>query len=140
MPGVPGRAGRIAVEHARGGRDKDEHRETCRPPERDTSGTDPRVGNLTGGGNSARRRVHGEPAGYRLRPDAPRINRDAKRIEYETPRGATMSLDVPPSARALLHVPLQASDRWGRSPPIREWRVENGGRPQYRRRLRRLTW
>lgn len=48
--------------------------------------------------------VHGEIALYQVRPDEPRIA-GGKPVKYETPRGARMVLDVPPSVRAKLRDP-----------------------------------
>ena len=48
----------------------------------------------------------GERAGYQARPDDPRML-DGKSIKYETPRGATMHLDVPPRARPGIRDPAQ---------------------------------
>jgi hypothetical protein len=42
----------------------------------------------------------GSPAGYQYRPDNPRPNRRGKPVKYETPAGASLSLDVPPRCRA----------------------------------------
>lgn len=52
--------------------------------------------------------VTGEIGLYQSRPDAPRIER-AKAVKYETPKGAQMTLDVPPGIRSWLpdpHRPL----------------------------------
>ncbi|MFI5364361.1 MAG: DUF927 domain-containing protein [Candidatus Binatia bacterium] len=50
--------------------------------------------------------VHGEIGLYQIRPDHPRIIKSrsgkAKPLKYETPKGARMMLDVPPSARPAL--------------------------------------
>jgi hypothetical protein len=40
--------------------------------------------------------VHGECAGYQVRPDQPRVV-DGKAVKYETPRGMRMMIDVAPS-------------------------------------------
>lgn len=50
------------------------------------------------------RSVHGEIGLYQARPDAPRVV-DGKAVKYETPRGARMTLDVPPPVRGLLRDP-----------------------------------
>jgi Domain of unknown function (DUF3854) len=50
------------------------------------------------------RDVHGEVALYQARPDEPRIL-DGRSVKYETPKGARMALDVPPSVRAMLGDP-----------------------------------
>ncbi len=42
---------------------------------------------------------------YQIRPDDPRLNEKHKQIKYETPLGARMTLDVPPSTRAVLDDP-----------------------------------
>jgi hypothetical protein len=46
----------------------------------------------------------GDVALYQARPDQPRM-RDGKVVKYETPAGARMALDVPPSVRHLLRDP-----------------------------------
>jgi putative DNA primase/helicase len=50
--------------------------------------------------------VHGDIGLYQIRPDDPRIVKDkagkAKPLKYETPKGARMMVDVPPSARPAL--------------------------------------
>ena len=48
--------------------------------------------------------VHGELAGYALRPDEPR-SRDGKMIKYEMPKGWRQRLDVPPRCLAALRDP-----------------------------------
>jgi hypothetical protein len=48
--------------------------------------------------------VHGEIGSYQLRPDTPRVKNN-KAIKYETPRGSTMLLDVPPGSRPALGDP-----------------------------------
>ncbi|CAN5681894.1 hypothetical protein BH23CHL8_BH23CHL8_28820 [soil metagenome] len=48
--------------------------------------------------------VHGETVLYQIRPDIPRIA-DGRVVKYETPRGARMALDVPPSVRSMLGDP-----------------------------------
>lgn len=48
--------------------------------------------------------VLGDPVGYQVRPDRPRI-KDGKPVKYETPAGMQMVLDVPPRARPLLGNP-----------------------------------
>jgi hypothetical protein len=50
------------------------------------------------------RNVTGEVALYQARPDRPRI-KDGKAVKYETPAGATMALDVPPTVRHLIADP-----------------------------------
>jgi hypothetical protein len=53
--------------------------------------------------------VHGQVVGYQLRPDDPRLNEKGKPTKYETPRGASNRLDVPPRCQEALgnpHVPL----------------------------------
>lgn len=50
------------------------------------------------------RGLNGDPVLYQVRPDNPRVC-DGKPIKYETPRGARMTLDVPPHARASLGDP-----------------------------------
>ncbi len=42
---------------------------------------------------------------YQSRPDSPRIGERGKAIKYETPRKATMALDIPPRAREYLGDP-----------------------------------
>lgn len=49
--------------------------------------------------------VSGEIVLYQARPDEPRINKDGKAIKYETPKGAKMTLDVPPAIRAKIGDP-----------------------------------
>lgn len=49
--------------------------------------------------------VDGEVRTYQSRPDHPRISREGKPLKYETPRGSSMCLDVPPSARERLGDP-----------------------------------
>jgi hypothetical protein len=49
--------------------------------------------------------VHGEIAGYQIRPDTPRQDRDGKVVKYETPGKSRMVLDVPPTARGKLGDP-----------------------------------
>jgi Protein of unknown function (DUF3631)/Domain of unknown function (DUF3854) len=48
--------------------------------------------------------TNGECAGYQLRPDAPRMI-DGRVTKFETPRGARLSLDVPPRVRQHLGNP-----------------------------------
>jgi hypothetical protein len=48
--------------------------------------------------------VTGELVLYQLRPDKPRIV-DGRAVKYETPRGARMVLDVPPTIRTMLGDP-----------------------------------
>lgn len=48
--------------------------------------------------------VHGEIATYQARPDEPRL-KNGKPIKYETPAGARLSVDVPPSVRGWLGDP-----------------------------------
>jgi hypothetical protein len=49
--------------------------------------------------------VQGEVALHQARPDSPRLNLDGKPVKYETPRGAAMALDVPPSVAPRLGDP-----------------------------------
>jgi hypothetical protein len=49
--------------------------------------------------------VYGQPGGYMLRPDRPRVNRDGKVAKYEQPKGASVILDVPPRCRVRLRDP-----------------------------------
>jgi Domain of unknown function (DUF3854) len=49
--------------------------------------------------------VHGEQAGWQIRPDCPRVTKDGKVIKYENPKGCRVSLDVHPSMHALLGDP-----------------------------------
>lgn len=42
----------------------------------------------------------GEPAGYQIRPDQPRLDKRGKVVKYETPRGMRMVLDVPKACTA----------------------------------------
>lgn len=51
--------------------------------------------------------VTGEAAFHQIRPDGPRANSDGKPIQYETPTGAKMALDVPPSVRLHLGNPTK---------------------------------
>jgi hypothetical protein len=46
----------------------------------------------------------GECAGYQARPDEPRMV-DGRIVKFETPRGAKLSLDIPPRVRQLLANP-----------------------------------
>lgn len=48
--------------------------------------------------------VHGEIGLYQARPDSPRIRR-GKPVKYETPSGARLILDVPPTCRDQLGNP-----------------------------------
>ena len=48
--------------------------------------------------------VHGELAGYSLRPDEPRVI-DDRVVKYEQPKGSTLRLDVPPRCRQQLGNP-----------------------------------
>jgi hypothetical protein len=47
----------------------------------------------------------GEVVLWQIRPDEPRVDAKGKLIKYETPGGARMALDVPPTARAWLADP-----------------------------------
>ena len=47
-------------------------------------------------------RVDGQPGGYQLRPDDPRMSKDGKPIKYESPKGQANILDVPPTVRHKL--------------------------------------
>jgi hypothetical protein len=49
--------------------------------------------------------VHGESAGYQLRPDVPRRNRKAKSIKYESPAASRKALDVHSRCRPMLTDP-----------------------------------
>lgn len=49
--------------------------------------------------------VHGDPAGYQLRPDSPRFNGTGKPVKYETPGGTTSILDFHPFAQPMLDDP-----------------------------------
>jgi hypothetical protein len=49
--------------------------------------------------------VRGEVALHQLRPDEPRRDKGGKALKYETPAGASMSLDVPPIVRQQLDDP-----------------------------------
>ena len=42
--------------------------------------------------------VDGEPAGWQMRPDTPRVGSNGRVIKYETPAGAKTTLDVHPFA------------------------------------------
>lgn len=53
-------------------------------------------------------RVDGEPGGYQLRPNEPRLDREGRAIKYETPKGQANILDVPPPVRDKLHKGMQA--------------------------------
>ncbi|MCH7889541.1 MAG: histidinol dehydrogenase [Proteobacteria bacterium] len=53
-------------------------------------------------------RVDGEPGGYYLRPDDPRMTRDGKAIKYEAPKGQPNILDVNPLIREALRKGSQA--------------------------------
>jgi hypothetical protein len=56
--------------------------------------------------------VHGELAGYQIRPDDPRAV-NGRILKYETPKGMRMLLDVPPAARAALgdpHIPFTITE------------------------------
>jgi hypothetical protein len=48
--------------------------------------------------------TNGECSGYQFRPDAPRM-KDGRVTKFETPRGARLSLDVPPRVRDQLPDP-----------------------------------
>lgn len=48
--------------------------------------------------------VHGEQAGYQIRPDQPR-EKDGKALKYETPSRSRPILDIPPRARAQVDDP-----------------------------------
>jgi hypothetical protein len=53
--------------------------------------------------------TRGDLVTYQLRPDNPRINDRGKPVKYETPRGTSMVIDVPPPIRHLIanpNVPL----------------------------------
>lgn len=50
------------------------------------------------------RNVHGEIALYQSRPDTPRMT-GGRAVKYETPRGATMTIDVPPTIRDRMRDP-----------------------------------
>lgn len=45
--------------------------------------------------------LDGSITGYQARPDRPRV-RDGKPVKYETPKGARLSVDVPPGAKRKL--------------------------------------
>jgi hypothetical protein len=47
----------------------------------------------------------GRNTNYQYRPDVPRINRDGKPIKYETPRGTSVCLDIPPRCRSQIGDP-----------------------------------
>lgn len=47
----------------------------------------------------------GQSGHYQYRPDEPRTNKAGKPIKYETPVGARLVLDVPPSVRSMLADP-----------------------------------
>jgi hypothetical protein len=49
--------------------------------------------------------VDGRPAGFQIRPDDPRSDEDGKVIKYETPKGSSVVLDVPPRCQAMLANP-----------------------------------
>src|SRR4051812_23953340 len=51
--------------------------------------------------------VHGQRAFFQHRPDDPRV-KDGKPVKYETPRGARMAIDVPPSVRNQLKDPTKS--------------------------------
>ncbi|MEX2599302.1 MAG: phage/plasmid primase, P4 family [Dehalococcoidia bacterium] len=46
--------------------------------------------------------VHGEQAGFELRPDDPRIRKNGEPVKYERPKGSRNMIDVPPTVRHLL--------------------------------------
>lgn len=48
--------------------------------------------------------VHGQIAGYAIRPQEPRVI-DGRTLKYEEPKGSTKRLDVPPRCRSLLGDP-----------------------------------
>jgi hypothetical protein len=50
-------------------------------------------------------RVNGDPGGYQIRADKPRVNNRGKAVKYELPRGAQMILDVPPRAQSAIADP-----------------------------------
>ena len=41
----------------------------------------------------------GEQVGVQIRPDKPRLNREAKPVKYESPLGSRSVIDIPPAAR-----------------------------------------
>jgi len=51
------------------------------------------------------RGLDGSVVSYQIRPDHPRLNKAGKIIKYETPKGSSMRLDIPPSALAALGDP-----------------------------------
>ncbi len=53
--------------------------------------------------------VTGQVALHQIRPDSPRTGQHGKAVKYDTPKGAKMALDIPPTVRPLLgnpHRPL----------------------------------
>lgn len=60
--------------------------------------------------------TNGECAGYQLRPDSPRMI-DGRVVKFETPRGARLSLDVPPSIR--VHLGNPAVPLWFTAGPVK---------------------
>src|SRR5688500_2290281 len=52
--------------------------------------------------------VRGEASTPDYRPDAPRVNKDAKAVKYERPKGSQLSLDVPQAVRSQLGDPSKA--------------------------------
>lgn len=46
--------------------------------------------------------VHGDIGGYQIRSDDPRIDKNGKRLKYESPSKSTPVLDVPPAIRDKL--------------------------------------